>query len=323
MRRILFAASLWIFLLFIIGCNNYSTTKTKSDYIIQKENGRIILAYKAFEDFLDSDKSWDSYRQILLDAYPEMIDVHNKQAGWGAIDTIKFKEEVQNFRKEYLNYYFNRYTEKSVNKLYDSIIGKAHHILKPLSNNPVDLCLFLPYGSCFIMPREDRSTIYISLFIDTADVQKIMAHEYAHNLHMQRRPDEPMTLKRELVSEGMAVYLTIQILKGIELNNAIPFMPESAVEWCSKNEQLIKDAIQPELNDTSNSFIVKYIADGSFANPPEGFVEKTAYYAGFRIIESCIEKGMSLEEICALDSKAVIEKSKYFNYNPLHDLIIP
>jgi hypothetical protein len=35
--------------------------------------GRIIKAYNAFEYFLDSDKSWDNYKKILFDAYPERV----------------------------------------------------------------------------------------------------------------------------------------------------------------------------------------------------------------------------------------------------------
>ncbi len=298
--------------LILLGCTVFKN-QTSSRYIISKENGRIILAYKAFEDFLNTEKSWKKFNALLLEAYPELLVVHNKQIGWGAIDSVKFKEEVTNYKMEDWEHLFPRYTEESASRLYDTIIGNAHKILEPINNNPVDLCLFLPYGSCFIEPGKDRSTIFISLRIDTADVEKIMAHEYAHNLHFQRRPEEPMTLKRELVSEGMAVYLTTLIITGLELKNAIPFMSGSSVEWCFKNEQLIKDSIQSELNDSSENFIYKYIADGSIAKPPEGFVQKTAYFTGYRVIEACIEKGMDLEEICLLNSDSVIAKSGYFN----------
>ena len=47
--------------------------------------------------------------------------------------------------------------------------------------------------------------------------------------------------------------------------------------------------------------------------PPKGFVEKTGYFAGFRIIKACIKKGMKLEDICSLNSYTVIAKSGYFN----------
>ena len=78
------------------------------------------------------------------------------------------------------------------------------------------------------------------------------------------------------------------------------------------NEQLIKDSIKLDLNDTTSQLFTKYISDGSFANPPKGFVQKTAYFTGYRIIEKCINQGMSIEEICSLDSKTVIDISNYF-----------
>jgi len=140
-----------------------------------------------------------------------------------------------------------------------------------------------------------------------------MAHEYSHVLHFDRRPDEPLTLKREIVSEGMAVYLTNQIINDLEVSNSVPFMPESNFEWCMENEQLIKDSIMHELNDTTMQIFIRYISDGSFAKPPEGFVQKTAYFVGYRIIEECVKKGMSIEDLCSLKSETVILESSYFN----------
>lgn len=294
-----------------LGCNRYSA-KNVNEYIIEKENGQIILAYKAFEDFLNSDKSWESYKTILLDAYPEVQEVHNRQLGWGVIDSVKFPKDIKNYKKDDYKHFFTQYDNKTLNYLYDSIIEISHTIISPVSNKQVNLCFFLPYGSCFVIPEEDKNTIYISMLINPNDVEKIMAHEYGHVLHFDRRPKEPLTLKREVVSEGMAVFLTNQIINDIKVSNSVPFMPENSFEWCMENEQLIKDSIKLELNDTTMQIFTRYISDGSFAKPPKGFVQKTAYFAGYRIIEECVKRGMTIEEICSLDSETVIHKSNYF-----------
>ena len=287
--------------------------KASDEYVIQKKNGRIILAYKAFDDFLDTDRSWESYRKLLLEAYPEMAYVHQTQIKWGTVDSLKFPEDLKMYKREDFEHYFSQYDESALDYLYDSIIVRAHGILPPVSDAPVDLCFFLPYSGCFINPEGEVKTIYISMQISPDEVDKIMAHEYAHNLHFQRRPEEPLTLRREVVSEGMAVYLTTLILEDLGLSQAIPFMPASSVEWCLENEQLIKDSIRLELDDSSNQIFFRYISDGTIADPPEGFVQKTAYFAGYQIVSSCVSQGMSLEEICALNAESVIEKSGYFH----------
>lgn len=284
----------------------------KSKYFIAKDNGRIILAYKAFDDFLSSDRSWETYQRDFLQAYPEMQVVHDKQMGWGAIDPVQFRKDLVNYKRGDFERFFDQYDEANLNRLYDSVIQKAHTILPPVTDNPVDLCLFLPYGSCFADVGKNRSVIYISLYINPDDVPKIMAHEYAHSLHGQRCPEEPLTLRREIVSEGLAVYLTTLIHENLGLKNAIPFMPASSVDWCIEHEQQVKDSIQVELEDSSDRLFYRYVSDGSIAEPPKGFVQKTAYYAGFRIIEACVSKGMSLEEVCSLNSRAVIQQSGYF-----------
>ncbi len=292
------------------GC--IDQTRTSGKYIIEKDNGRIILAYKAFDEFLDTDQSWQSYQDLLLEPFPEMEYVHNLQISWGAVDSISFAMEVKNFKREDFEHYFNQYDESALDQLYDSVLGKAHDVLPPVADTPVDICFFLPYGGCFINPEGEVKTIYISMVISPDDVHKIMVHEYAHNLHIQRRPIEPLTLGREVVSEGMAVYLTTLILEDLGLSRAIPFMPPSSVDWCLENEQQIKDSIRLELNDSGNQIFFRYISDGSIADPPEGFVQKTAYFAGYQIIKACVDQGINLEEICLLDSESVIDKSGYF-----------
>ena len=306
---ILFFAVICIFLL----QSNTDKKPAKEHYVIEKNNGKIILAYKAFGDFLHSDNSWESYQSMLLEPYPAVLKVHRRQAKWGDLDTIQFSKQVSNFKKEDFEKYMSQYDLKTINYLYDDVIDKSHQILPPTSKKKVDLCFFLPYGGgCFVIPEDTLNTIFISMYIDPKEAEKIMAHEYAHILHIDRRPQEPLTLKREVVSEGMAVYLTNRIIKDIELANSIPFMPKSSFEWCLNNEQLIKDSIRLELNDSSDQLFKRYISDGSWAKPPVGFAEKTAYFIGYRIIEKCLDKGMSLEEICSLSSDGVIQKSEYF-----------
>jgi uncharacterized protein YjaZ len=283
-----------------------------NNYIIPKKHGKIILAYRAFGDFLRSDRSWKSYRAIVLDPYPAVQEVHNRQLQWGGIDSVQFPKDLKNYKQEEFKRCFTQYDEKTLNYLYDSLIERAQAILPPVVKKETDLCFFLPYGSCFVAPDEHKNTIFISMRIDPKDAQKIMVHEYSHVLHMSRQPEEPLTLKREIISEGMAVYLTNKIIKNIEVRNSVPFMTPESFDWCLNNEKTIRDSIGLDLNDTTDRLFKRYIADGGFASPPTGFVQKTGYFVGYRIIELCVKKGMSLEEICSLESEALIKGSGYF-----------
>ncbi|MBN1781072.1 hypothetical protein JW948_08120 [bacterium] len=309
MKQILLIAGF----LLTTGCQPaFPEQDAKSPFVIEKSGGRIVMAYKQFESFLNSDRSWENYCKMVLNPYPEMRYLHAQQLSWGAIDSLKFPEDLKGYKISDFHHFFTQYDEASLDRLYDSVIQKAHNVMQPSGHKPVDLCLFLPYGSCFVNPDSDRTTIYISLYIDPADVQKIMTHEYAHCLHHERCPEEPLTLRRELVSEGLAVYLTTVIDTAFQLKNAIPFMPEENVAWCMAHESAIRDSIRAELENSGMDIFKRYISDGGFASPPAGFVQKTAYFTGYRIIETCVRRGLSLEEICALDSKGVLEMSGYF-----------
>ena len=136
---------------------------------------------------------------------------------------------------------------------------------------------------------------------------------FSNNLLAQNNSSERIIIK----DSGRIILaykdLTTLIIKDPSLSKSIPIMPESSVKWCFDNEKLIKASIITELNDTTFNCLKKFIADGPVSTPPPGFVEKTGYFAGYRIIEACIKKGMKLEEICSLNSDTVLVKSGYFN----------
>jgi len=300
-------------ILFFTNVRNLEAQNKDSEYIINKEGGRIILAYKNFEDFLNSDKSWVSYHKLVFETCPEMLSIHKNYFSWGNQDSLKFQRDMKNSKIADWSWCLDRYDKKTLNYLYDSIIVKENAILPPIKKQPVDLIFFIPYPGCFVLFENGKSLISISLFIDPKDAGKIMTHEYAHCLYKQRHPEEPSSLKSEIVNEGFAVYLTTLSLSSIEISDAVPFMPSASFKWCLDNETALKDSIQSDFENSKCDFIRRYIADGKgYSNPPIGFVEKTGYFIGYQIIKACIDKGMKLEEICSLSSTEIINKSGYF-----------
>jgi len=71
--------------LFFAGNTDLEAQANNPGSIITKDNGRIIKGYIAFEEFLNSDRTWQNYKKLVLEAYPEMQAVHAKQLSWGSI----------------------------------------------------------------------------------------------------------------------------------------------------------------------------------------------------------------------------------------------
>lgn len=288
----------------------------KETKIIAKDNGNIILAYKGFERFLNSNRSWENYEELVLNSFPPLLCMHQRYINVGLIDSNLFRKEVTDYTLDSFKPYLENISEQQITNLYDSVISQMDYILTPLKK--VDVCFFLSnQRDCFVQDVNGRQTVYISIKYDIKKMNLILAHEYAHCLHHQRRSDEPSVLKRWIVSEGIASFFPVLLSKENSIYNGLWMMPKENVDWCKGNESRIINVLLPELEKKGLDIEKKYIAGGEgFANPPEGFPEKIGYYIGYRIIENCLNKGISLSEICKMDSQTIINLSKFFdNHN--------
>jgi hypothetical protein len=114
------------FLIFVIICfhSHCQNVEKPSKYVLYKENGRVILAYKAFEEYLNSEKSWKNYQKCLLEQFPEMQYLHKRNIKYHFIDSTDFREDVLNFSIDSFKVFLNRINDKKINELYDTIILK-------------------------------------------------------------------------------------------------------------------------------------------------------------------------------------------------------
>lgn len=141
----------------------------------------------------------------------------------------------------------------------------------------------------------------------------ILMHEYAHCLHNQWRPDDKSTLKNWIVSEGMASVFPTLLAEKYSIYDGLWMMSKENIDWCMQHEHQIIDSLYMDLEKDGIDISKKYIAGGKgFATPPKGFPEKTGYYIGYKIIESCLAKGIPLKDLCIMNVQNIISKSDIF-----------
>lgn len=304
--------------MFLCICCMHLKGQENNSSIIPKNNGDIILAYKGFDKFLNSEKKWNDYEKHVLNAFPALMSMHQHYIKVGLIDSTFFKNEVSGYTLISFKPYLDAVSEKQIVHLYHSVIQQMDSLLPPLKK--VDVCFFLSSGKdAFMQEVSGRQTVYISIKYSIQDMYCILAHEYAHCLHLQRRPKEPSVLKSWIVNEGIASYFPILLSKEYSMYNGLWMMPKENVDWCRNHEQQIVDSVLKDFDKNGLAIQKKYIAGGEgFANPQKGFPEKIGYYIGYRIIEKCLDKGISLLEICNLDSKTIIDMSDILKNQDYH-----
>jgi uncharacterized protein YceK len=82
----------WIILMLqilLLGCSNNINNTSK---IISRANGNIIFTYQGFEEFLNSDKTWDNYTSKILTPFPTMRSLHERYLKYGFIDSSLYKK---------------------------------------------------------------------------------------------------------------------------------------------------------------------------------------------------------------------------------------
>jgi hypothetical protein len=307
MRRI----SLWLGLVLAAAAGIAAAKVDSSRQSFAPPPGRLILAYRGFNDFLNSERSLENYQRLVVEPYPVVKRLHDLFAEWGRWDPNNFPKLIFDMPEQKVRTLLTGVKEEDLRALYDSLLSTAHNELPPRA--PIDVGFYFTFfGDCQAFSVSGTETVAISLKYPMDLMPKILAHEYAHCLHNQRRPQENSSLGRSIVSEGFACYFLKRVSDESTVYDALWMMPKKAVDWCAAHEDTIKAVMAAEWTGGNAQAQKRFINGGYLASPPSGIPEKTGYYVGYRIVETCLNKGMLLEELCGQGSQVVIDGSGFF-----------
>jgi len=307
MRRI----SLWLGLVLAAAAGIAAAKVDSSRQNLKSPPGRLILAYKGFNEFLNSERTLNDYQRLVVEPYPVMKRLHSMFAEWGQWDPNNFSKLISDIPEQKVRTLLENVKEKALIALYDSVASTAGTVLPP--KTPIDVCFYFTFfGDCQAFTESGTETVAISLKYPMDLMPSILTHEYAHCLHKQRQPPENPSLGRSVVSEGIACYFLKIVSNRATAYDALWMMPKKAVDWCAAHEDTIKAVMSAEWNGDNAQAQKRFINGGYLASPPSGIPEKTGYYVGYRIIDACLKKGMTLEELCGQGSQAVIDGSGFF-----------
>ena len=307
----------------------YSTgiSTIKSQVLIDKPNHNdkcnVILAYKYFEQFLDSGEyTWENYKKLVLDSCPAINRMTESYLQDEIFDIEEYREMISDIDADSLREIIRQVDDNNLREATNLIIKKANERLNLSMEKELDIVYYLfPTRDYQFRVVMGRPTICMAINVgELYGISNIMdilprafSHEYGHCLHYQLRPDMKSQLKTWIVEEGIACNVTKMVFENSSIYDALLMMPKRAVDWCMENEELIKTTMRKELEKSNLDVKKKFYMGGvSAENRPAGFPEKTAYYVGYLIIESCLEKA-SLKEVCALPADSLLTLSGFFD----------
>ena len=184
----------------------------------------------------------------------------------------------------------------------EQAISNSMKELKKLLGCDEDISIAVLYyvgafeGNAFVAPYSDgRLALCLSIETDGADIA--LAHEMAHIVH-SKTANLSMEWERSIAStvlqEGLAMRASQQIVPGYP-NEAYSDHKPGWLETATSKGTAILNGILPHLEDSSTEALQQFI----FGKGTTG-IEREAYYAGWVLVETLLNDGVSFQEIASI-----------------------
>ena len=293
----------------------------------------LFLAYKGFERFLKGPLTWENYKREVIDPYPVMRNYHLIFSAFlGGIEGLKAL--VSTISPERYLEVLSRVKEEELLEMHESVMARCEEVVQPELEVDIYLILspFMP--SSMSVPASGKMNVVASVAYGEK-LPLVLSHEYAHCIFVPKMSESGLVerftedlsdeefyelisklwfdrpLKWGMVNEGFASFFTKFVFPECSMYEALWMMPREAVDWCARNERKLKEEISRNLEERGREAMRKYFMTGPLSSPPEGFPGQTAYYAGYRIVESCLKR-ISLKEFFSLGIDEIVSASGYF-----------
>jgi hypothetical protein len=165
----------------------------------------------------------------------------------------------------------------------------------------IDYLLFIGVGTTNGHVFQYKNNWLVWLPLETYSSKKLVevfvTHEVAHALHYYNSPsfycdskDEMLRVSRQLITEGLATYLTREFLGNSNLEALwADFLPDDdATRWwekCIEEESNLYNLISQNFYANDNKLKIFYAS-----NPENIYQFRSGYFAGMRLIERFAQK---------------------------------
>lgn len=260
----------------------------------------IDLTENYFRDYIENGN-----RQAYENSFPELFDHYYQFWTKRELEIVGVKNDDIQIRKSWIN------------QLIEKLTGIfANH---EIDFKAIDFVYFIGVGTTngHAFKYQDRYYIWLPLETYTSEklVDVFVTHEIAHALHYQHSPlfyfgskDEQLRMSRQLITEGLATYITRQLL-GITAMQALwdDYLSENDTEawWrkCAAEQRNLLRLIYDNYYKSDRNIEIFY-AD----NPDNIYQFRSGYYAGLKVIENYATKDrLTLKELLGLP-RAKFEK---------------
>ncbi|QTD39590.1 hypothetical protein [Sporosarcina sp. Te-1] len=189
----------------------------------------------------------------------------------------------------------------------EQVIRQSIQDVKELLGCGEDLSVVITYyvgaleGNAFVAPSEEgRLALYLS--VETGETDIILAHEMTHIVHAKTAGlalEWERPIAEVVLAEGLAMRASMQIAPGHPLEAYAEFTPGWLQEAASKEDDIL-NGIVPHLVDASSEAVARFTYDRG----PAG-LEREGYYAGWVLVGTLQEKGVSLKELAHVKKKDI------------------
>jgi hypothetical protein len=246
----------------------------------------LFLDFFKFLDRMPEGDSWPLYRELYLEPHERFLLAYWKR--YDHFDGDQISRRVRQIKKEDYGQLRTMVQSQNPAVMAEEALERCREVffLQPAPDVYLFVGFFSADGATVEIDGVPAIALGLERFKELRDIPLLVAHEYCHcaqnRLLRNLPPENPPTLFRRVIGEGLSVLFSQLVYPEIPLHRHLFLTPER-LHWCRENEETLLDLAAADLG--AEKLIPVLFGAG---DPDGGLPPRVGYFVARQMFGHCL-----------------------------------